>query len=174
MQVLMCMGGVPTDPRKKKPGRPSTGRTVAKSKEWLVLIKDKIPAYITWEQYERNLRQLVANSMQGIGVPRHGPSLLSGLLICGRCGLRMATYYTNNGNKLRYGCARMSSDYGDPVCQSLIGNALDELVKTQVLEALKPSALDVSLQVAEDIENERKNLFTHWEKQLERARYEAE
>jgi DNA invertase Pin-like site-specific DNA recombinase len=167
-------GRRPTDPRKKKPGRPATGRTVAKPSEWEVLIKDKLPAYITWEQYERNLRQLEANSMQGIGVPRQGPSLLSGLLICGRCGLRMSTYYTNNSNKLRYSCTRMSVDYHDPVCQSLVGNPLDQLIEEQILDALKPSALEISLKVAEDIERERKNLLGHWDKQLERARYEVE
>jgi DNA invertase Pin-like site-specific DNA recombinase len=167
-------GRRPTDPRKKKPGRPATGRTVAKPSEWEVLLKDRVPAYITWEQYERNLRQLEANSMLGIGVPRQGPSLLSGLLICGRCGLRMSTYYTNNSNKLRYSCTRMSVDYHDPVCQSLVGNPLDQLIEEQVFEALKPSALEISLKVAEDIERERKNLMSHWDKQLERARYEVE
>lgn len=167
-------GRRPIDPRKKKAGRPATGRTVAKPSEWEVLLKDKVPAYITWEQYERNLRQLEANSMLGIGVPRQGPSLLSGLLICGRCGLRMSTYYTNNSNKLRYSCTRMSVDYHDPVCQSLVGNPLDQLIEEQVFNALKPSALEVSLKVAEDIERERKNLMSHWDKRLERARYEVE
>ena len=167
-------GRRPTDPRKKKPGRPATGRTVAKPSEWEVLLKNKVPAYITWEQYERNLRQLEANSMLGIGVPRQGPSLLSGLLICGRCGLRMSTYYTNNSNKLRYSCTRMSVDYHDPVCQSLVGNPLDQLIEEQVLEALKPSALEISLKVAEDIEQERQTLMSHWTKRLERARYEVE
>lgn len=167
-------GRHPTDPRRKKPGRPYTGRTVAKPSEWAVLLKDKVPAYITWEQYERNLRQLAANSMKGIGVPRNGPSLLSGLIICARCGLRMSTTYTNNSNKLRYNCSRMAVDYGESLCQSLVGGPLDMFVMQQVLEALKPSALEVSLQVAEDIEKERKNLATNWEKQLERARYEAE
>lgn len=138
------------------------------------MIKDKVPAYITWEQYERNLRQLAANSAQGIGVPRHGPSLLSGILICGRCGLRMATYYSNNGNKLRYSCTRMASDYAEPVCQSLLGNPLDGLITQHILEAIKPSALEVSLQIAADVEKERKGLVTHWEKQLERAHYEVE
>lgn len=167
-------GRRPTDPRRKKPGRPSTGRTVAKPSEWEVLIKDKVPAYITWEQYERNLRQLASNSAQGIGVPRHGPSLLSGLIICGRCGLRMATYYSSDGSKLRYGCTRMASDYAQPICQSLLGNPLDDLITYHILEAIKPSALEISLQVATDIEKERKGLMCHWDKQLERAGYEVE
>ena len=64
---------------------------MAKPERWEVLIKDRLPAYISWERYERNLRQLEANTTQGVGVVREGPSLLAGLLVCGRCGLRMAT-----------------------------------------------------------------------------------
>jgi len=167
-------GRRPTDPRRKQPGRRSTGRRVAKPGEWEVFIKDKVPAYITWEQYERNLRQLASNSAQGIGVAREGSSLLAGLLICGRCGLRMATYYCNNGNKFRYSCTRMASDYGEPVCQSLLGHPLDDVLSQHLLEAMKPSSLEISLQVAADIEKERKGLMSHWEKQLERAHYEVE
>jgi len=167
-------GRRPTDYRKKKPGRPSTGRITAKPSEWQVLIKDKLPAYITWEQYERNQRQLQANSIQGIGVPRQGPSLLSGLIICGRCGLRMAAQYSHNGNQLRYSCNNRAASYAEPTCQSLKGRLLDDLVVEKVLEAIKPSALEISLQLSEDIENERKNLLANWEQQLERAKYEVE
>lgn len=139
-----------------------------------VLIKDKIPAYITWEQYERNQRQLFSNSIHGIGVPRSGESLLAGLLICGRCGLRMTTYYTNNRNKLRYICDRSYSSYGKNICQSLVGKGLDELITKQILEAIKPSALEVSLQIATDIELEYQNLHNHWKKRLERVQYEVD
>ena len=171
-------GRRPIDPRKKKPGRRSTGRVVVKSADWLVLIKDKIPAYITWEQFERNQRQIIANNtMYGIGAPREGVALLSGLIICGHCGLRMASSYQgskNRKNKFRYHCSRIQSDYAGPRCQSLVGDQLDILVANQILEALKPEALEISLQVAEDIERERQDLLAHWDKQLERARYEVE
>jgi DNA invertase Pin-like site-specific DNA recombinase len=167
-------GRRPVDLRKKKAGRPSTGRTVAKQADWAVLIKDKLPAYITWEQYERNQRQLAANSMHGIGVTKKGYSLLSGLIICGRCGLRMTTHYTNSGSKLRYACIKATSNYAEKRCQSLVGEPLDELIVRHTLEALKPSALEVSLKMAEDLQQERKNLQTHWQKQLERAKYEVD
>ena len=167
-------GRRPTDPRRKKPGRPSTGRTTAAPSDWAVLIKDKLPAYITWERYERNQRQLAANAIEGIGVPRQGSSLLSGILICGHCGSRMTTRYASSGNKLSYICGKMMSNYGAKLCQSLVGTVLDDLIVQQVLNALEPSALDVSLRVAEDIEQERKNLILHWDKQLERAKYEVE
>lgn len=167
-------GRRPTDPRKKKPGRPSTGRTTANPADWAVLIKDKIPAYISWEQFERNQKQLAANAIEGIGVPRQGSSLLAGLLICGRCGFRMTTRYSTNGSKLCYLCGKAMSTYAGKLCQSLVGGALDDLIVNQVLSALEPSALDVSLKIAEDIETERKSLSTHWEKQLERAKYEVD
>lgn len=167
-------GRRPTDPRRKQPGRPSTGRTVAKPDEWEVLLKDQLPAYISWEQYERNIRQLEANTASAAGVTRKGPSLLSGLLICGRCGLRMTVQYTNDGDGLRYSCNRMAVDYGEPLCQSLTGNQLDELASKLVLRAMEPASLEVSLKVAEDVESERARLHSHWEKRLERAHYETE
>jgi DNA invertase Pin-like site-specific DNA recombinase len=167
-------GRRPTDPRKKKAGRPSTGRTVAKPEEWKVLLKDHLPAYITWQQYERNVEQLAKNSSQSMGAIRKGPSLLSGLLICGQCGLRMSPMYTNSGKGLRYCCSRMSTDYAAPLCQSLKGAPLELLVVDLVFKALKPSALRVSLKVAEDLESERIHLQTHWKQRLERAAYDVD
>jgi len=167
-------GRRPTDPRKKKPGRQSTGRTVARFGEWEVLLKDRLPAYITWEQYERNIRQLELNNNQAAGVPRNGPSLLSGLIVCGRCGMRMVTQYSNNGNGLRYACIRRMVDYGEDLCQSLPGKPLDELTTKLVFKALEPAALEISLRVAEDIEAQRAQLVRHWDQKLERARYAVE
>jgi DNA invertase Pin-like site-specific DNA recombinase len=167
-------GRRPTVAKKKKPGRPSTGRTVAKFGQWEVLLKDRLPSYITWDQFEKNKCQLESNTIQGAGAPRNGPSLLSGLLICGRCGMRMSTQYSNNGNGLRYQCCRLMVDYGEPLCQSLSGKPLDELTTTIVLQSLEPAALEISLKVAEDLEAERRQMRSHWEKKLERARYTVE
>jgi hypothetical protein len=167
-------GRRPTDPRKKKPGRPATGRVTVPQSEWEVLIKDKLPAYISWGEYERNQRQIKMNSSQGIGVPKHGSSLLSGLLICGHCGHKMSPTYSNNGATLRYSCSRMAVDYGEKTCQSLIGNPLDRLIEEKLLAAIEPSALEVSLQTAENFEQERQNKLKHWQQKLERSHYETE
>jgi len=167
-------GRRPLDPRRQQPGRPATGRRVAKPAEWAVLHKDRLPAYISWAQFERNQRQLEANSTQGLGAIRHGPSLLAGLIICGHCGLRMAAVYHNNGHRLRYQCHRMAIDYGEARCQSLVGTVLDAWVTEQVLRALEPAALEISLKVAEDVEAERAQLSRHWQQRLERAHYQVE
>src|SRR2546428_14115825 len=43
-----------------------------------------------------------------------------------------------------------------------------------VLEALEPAALEVSLEVAADVEAQRQRLHQHWAKRLERAGYEVD
>ena len=164
-------GRRPSNGWSKQPGRPATGRRVAKPEEWQVVLKDRLPAYISWERFQRNLRQLEANRVENQGAIRRGPSLLSGLITCGRCGLRMMATYTNSGRELRYSCNQVTVDYGGPRCQSLAGAALDGLVSKLVLQALEPAALELSLKVAEDLEAERAQLHRHWAHRLERARH---
>jgi hypothetical protein len=65
-------------------------------------------------------------------------------------------------------------NYGAAACQSLSGRALDALVANLMLEALRPAALEVNLQLIEDLELERTALQRQWQQRLERARYEAE
>jgi DNA invertase Pin-like site-specific DNA recombinase len=161
------------DPRRQRPGRPSTGRVTIEPENWNVLLKDRLPAYISWEQYERNLAQLSANRTHALNVPHGGPALLSGLLVCGRCGYRMAPAYCNNAHGLRYTCFRRAIDYGEPLCQSLVGGPLDDWVAEQILLALQPAAVDASLRLAEDVELERAAMHRHWEQRLERARHEV-
>jgi hypothetical protein len=43
-----------------------------------------------------------------------------------------------------------------------------------VLRALEPAALEISLQVAADLEGERHRLHQHWQQRLERAHYQVE
>lgn len=148
-------GRRPSDPRRQPPGRPGTGRAAAKPEECQVLLRERLPAYISWEQFTRNQKQLEANNAQHRGPVRSGPSLLPGLLVCGRCGLRMTAHYTQHGKGLRYVCSRALTDYGEPLCQSLAGSPLDREVGEWVLKALEPAALEVSLHVAQDLEAER-------------------
>lgn len=167
-------GRRPTDPRRREPGRPGTGRQVAKAGHWAVLRKDELPGYISWQQFERNLCQLHNNSPQGMGAIRRGQSLLSGLLVCGRCQRRMITLYHNNGHSLRYACTQSAVSYGEARCQSLVGQPLDAFVVQEVLRALEPAALEISLQVAEEIQAERAQQIQHWQQRLERAHYQVE
>ena len=66
------------------------------------------------------------------------------------------------------------ADYAEPMCQGLAGRVLDDLVAAQVLAALEPAALELSLAAADEIQQERARLHRNWQQRVERARYEAE
>ncbi|MGO9775338.1 MAG: recombinase family protein [Terracidiphilus sp.] len=169
-------GRRPVDPRRKIPGRPGTGRRVASWQECEVLIRDRFPAYITWEQFLANQQRLADNRAraESRGAPREGPALLAGLLVCGRCEHRMTVQYTDAPPRLGYACNRLQTDYGEPFCQSLAGKGLDELIAHQLLHVLEPAALELSLRAADDSQRERDRLHQHWQQRLERARYESD
>jgi len=164
------------DPRRKMPGRPGTGRTINSPKDCLVLLENRCPAYLTPERFWANQQRLEANRArtEAAGAVRQGPSLLGGILRCGRCGQRMMVAYSGRASRLRYSCGRAMVEYAEPLCQSLAGRVLDDLVATQVLAALEPAALELSLAAADDLEQERAWLDRNWQQQVERARYEAE
>src|SRR5207253_1486731 len=127
----------------------------------------------TWEQYLANQERLrqAQTSHHTPGVPRRGAALLSGLLICGRCGRRMRSLYHFTAHYL---CDRHQKEGTVKVCFGLRGKVLDELVAQQVLRALEPASLELSLHAIADSEAERARLHQHWQQRRERARYEAE
>jgi DNA invertase Pin-like site-specific DNA recombinase len=163
-----------TDPRKRIPGRQGSGRLRKTPGEWEVLLRDRLPAYISWEQYEANQRQLRDNSPNfGRGTPRDGCSLLGGLVNCGRCGRRMGIHYARRARPQLI-CAGASTYLGAPPCQSLTTDAVEALIVRQVLIALEPASLELSLAAADQIEADRQRLHDHHKQSLERARFEAE
>jgi DNA invertase Pin-like site-specific DNA recombinase len=162
------------DPRRQVPGRPSTGRVVRGQDQWLVAIPGVLPAYITVEQYHANLARLAANAARADqpGVVRAGSALLSGIARCGRCGRRMTVRYhlRQQTTQPEYVCARQLTDYGaGQRCQALAGACVDALVTQQVLAALAPAAVEVSLQAAQQVTAERAELDKLWAQRLERA-----
>ena len=170
------------EPRRKVAGRPSTGRVVKDASEWLVLLPGRLPAYITAEQYEANVTRMAANRQTAAtpGAPRNGSALLSGLLRCGRCGgHRMTVRYHDGPGAARsphgYTCAFYQVNYGTGgSCQHIAGPALDDWVTAQVLDAVAPAALEVSMAAAAQAEQERAMLDKLWRQRVERARYAAD
>jgi DNA invertase Pin-like site-specific DNA recombinase len=169
-------GHRPTDPRKKQPGRPTTGKLIRRPEDCLVLIRDRLPAYITWERFVANQQRLTANrTLPGTpGAPRNGPAVLAGLVRCGRCGRRMVVRYSGPRSRPSYACTRGSADYAEPLCQGLSnGAALDELVARQLLAAVQPAALEASLAAAAGVERQRAELARQWQLRRERAAFEV-
>ncbi len=149
------------------------------SGEWLVLLPGRLPAYITAGQYEANVARMAANRQTAStpGAARDGSALLSGLLRCGLCGgHRMPVrYHDGRGSAHGYVCAFYQVNYGTGgPCQHIAGPALDAYVTGQVLAAVAPAALEVSMAAAGQAEAERASLDKLWRQRLERARYAAD
>jgi DNA invertase Pin-like site-specific DNA recombinase len=164
------------DPTRRIAGKPKSGRGTASPENWICLLKDKVPAYISWEQYEQNSRRLTAND-RGPGSKKatgRAPTLLNGIVRCGRCGQPMAARNARVSANPRYACDREFQEFGGPRCQSVVAAYPDRLIETLVLKAVEPASLELSLRTAERAEQDRERLHTHWKHRLERAGYEVD
>jgi DNA invertase Pin-like site-specific DNA recombinase len=162
------------NPKKLVPGQRSRGRRWAKPDDWDVLIPDRLPAYITWEQWEKNQQKLWENSAKyRAGGAARGTSLLAGRVICARCGKRMSVCYSGQ-SKARFTCDMSRNHWGESQCQSFNARSLHELIERQLLIALAPAALDLSLNAAQQIESDRQQVARHHQQTVERARYQSD
>ena len=176
---IYAYGRSTLDPRRRQPGRPCTGRVRVGRDGWLVYLPGVLPAYISIEQYERNMQRLDANRSraQSLGAVRDGPALLAGLVVCGRCGKKMTVrYQRGRGGKLHpvYVCSRDKSDYAAAQCQQLAGPCVDAHVTGLLLAAMAPAALEVSLAAAGNVEAQREQVDRIWRQRLERADFAAD
>ena len=164
------------DPRKRVAGRPNTGIVRIPLEECRVLIRDRFPAYISWDQFEANQQRLAQNQSRAKaqGAPRSGPSLLGGLISCGRCGNRLMVQYSGRANRLRYQCARNSQNLGEPLCQGIVGRDLDRFITERVMKVLEPASLELCLAATDDLVQERGRLNEQWRQRLERVAQQAD
>jgi hypothetical protein len=155
-------------------GRMTQSRHLCPSEEWTVLLHDRVAAYITWEQYLANQSLLLENQRRPTtkGTPGGGSALLAGLLFCGGCGRKMQVEYKTI-RQGRYSCSRRRFAATDEVCGGLPARGLDELVTQQLLQALSPAAIELSLCAIEHASEQRRQHGTQLRQNLERATYEA-
>jgi DNA invertase Pin-like site-specific DNA recombinase len=175
---IYAYGRSTLDPRRRQPGRPCTGRVRVGRDDWLVYLPGVLPAYISIEQYERNMQRMDANRSRAgsLGAVRDGPALLAGLVACGRCGKKMTVRYQRGpGGKLHpvYVCSRAKADYAESQCQQLAGPCLDTHVTGLLLAAMAPAALEVSLAAAGQAGAQREQVDRIWRQRLERAELAA-
>jgi DNA invertase Pin-like site-specific DNA recombinase len=176
---IYAYGRTGLDPRRRQAGRAYTGRVRRAREQWVVYLPGMLPAYISVEQYEQNMRRMAANRAwaEGPGAAREGPALLAGLVVCGRCGHKMSVrYQRGQDGQLQpvYVCARNKIDYGGDACQHLAAGCVDAHVSALLLQALAPAAVEVSLAAAEQVQAQRAQVDRIWRQRLERADYAAD
>lgn len=164
--------------RRRQVLRPDGSKTTGRlpRDQWKVFLPDTLPAYISWEKYLENQQRLARNRSgpETPGTPRGGVALLGGRVVCGRCGRRLQVHYHGRGPRdVYYECERAAKLGLTESCHGIKASVLDELVARQVLTALEPASLQLSLEAAADVERERQRLHEHWRKRRDRAAYEA-
>src|SRR6266581_4258851 len=73
-----------------------------------------------------------------------------------------------------YRCQRDGLKYGRPICQRIVGRALDQAIGELLVETVSPLALEVALAVQDELEARAQEVDRIRRQQVERARYEVE
>ncbi len=155
------------DPRSRHLGK-GPARFRAGIEDWEVVIHDRFPAYIGWQQYLANLDTLKKNCRQfsASGVPRNGAALLAGLLVCGRCGRRLYVHYKPGKRDPAYMCQGESTRLAERSCQRIMAPCLDALVGRLLLEAVQPAAIELAIAAASAEQDDAALAEKQWEDRL--------
>ena len=143
--------------------------------QWRIVVKDKYPAYISWETYEQIQAMLKDNHAQydrnkTRGIPRPGKALLHGIVYCGECGHKMVVQYKAG---TRYLCNYLRQQYGVPVCQHIPADPVDDTVVNAFFAALSPVELDFYTRAIEADHHQSQTIDQAHQQQLERLHYQV-
>jgi DNA invertase Pin-like site-specific DNA recombinase len=145
---------------------------------WTILLRDHHPAYISWDQYERNQTILVMNTHMKSRTERKagrgGRGLLAGLLRCRRCGRMFHVVYGGHGGVVpRYYCVGAHINHGERKCISFGGLKVDQAVAHELLQAVAGNAIEAALEAAEQLRRQREDQRQTLVLEVEQATYEA-
>lgn len=165
------------EPSRQIPGRPGTGVLRRPRSEWLVLLHDVYPAYITWERYEWIQKTIAQNAqkmkdrMTRSRAIRGGPALLTGLVRCSRCGHTLHVAYKDK--RFQYVCSSAWTQYAKPPCQHLGGRPIDEAVVEEFFRVLRPAEIDALERVNTKQTEHHRLSIRHQEQEITRLEYAA-
>jgi DNA invertase Pin-like site-specific DNA recombinase len=146
--------------------------------EWPVCVHEAFPAYLSWEQFQRNQQVLRANWYRSSsrGAPRKGAALLQGIAFCGHCGRKMGLqhYATREKRAPAYVCYQAYQNEGGATCQCMSAKGVDEAITTLFLEAMTPAKVDLAVGALEALERDRAATRQQWTLQLQQADYEVQ
>jgi DNA invertase Pin-like site-specific DNA recombinase len=171
---------------RREPVRDGSGRTGRRPRpmeEWIVLLHDRYPKYISWETYlaiqdTMKDHRFDYRGSESRGAPRDGDALLQGIAHCGECGHKLCIRYKEGG---QYVCNALKQMYGEPTCQVLPATPIDEMVVSAFFDALAPAELDLyeramerraTAQSGVDIAHDREIKRLEYDADLARRRYE--
>jgi hypothetical protein len=160
------------DPLRRQPGGERIGIVAVAPEDWSICLEDAHPAYVDWDEFMRNRRQLVDNvNRYDTGrpdAPRKGNALLQGIVSCGACAARDRTAITQSTSVL-------------PIVAPKGGrNARRcERLRPMLKLSADPGGADAGpdrpgIAALGEIEAETRTMERQWTLKRERARYDAE
>jgi DNA invertase Pin-like site-specific DNA recombinase len=150
--------------------------------QWRFLKVGAHVGYLSWEQFLANQKrlqenfQVTAGAGRKAGPAREGPALLQGLVLCGKCGHHLTVTYHRRGGQLSpdYVCSVEAVAHAEPPCQRIPGGGIDAAVGRLLVESVTPLALEVALNVQNEIQSRLAQAERLRQQQVQRAQYEAE
>lgn len=144
--------------------------------QWRYCVRDKFPAYVSWEVFERiqamlrdNYSEYTRNKTRG--VPRDGKALLHGLLYCGECGHKLCVQYKGG---TQYICNQRKLQTGGSTCQRIPADPIDDQVVQWFFGVLSHSEIDVANEALAATDRDYEKLLVARRQQVERLRYEVQ
>ncbi len=157
---------------------PASAKAVQKMlprEQWRIVVKDKYPAYVSWDTFEKiqsmlrdNYAEYDRNKTRGI--PRNGQALLHGIVYCGACGHKMVMQCKG---ATRYLCNCLHQQHGTPVCQYILARLIDAEAVSAFFQALAPAELDAYAQAVTVRRETADAMLRAQAQQVERLRYRA-
>ena len=121
--------------------------------EWLTLKPNTHEGYVSWERFEAIRAMVSSNVATGRhhGAPKHGDTLLAGLIRCKRCGRKLTVRYTGMKHHIpRYSCSRAWMDNGGPHCIAFGGLRVDDAIEEALLGVVGPGAIAAATAAAKE------------------------
>jgi Recombinase/Recombinase zinc beta ribbon domain len=148
--------------------------------DWLACLPNAHPGYISWEQFQGNLKIVETNGRPyeaaRASPPREGAALLQGRAVCGRCGRHFRVRYATRRGRQEawYVCDRGHSTRGEPNCQSIAGPPIDQVIGALIIESMTPAAVELALEIRREIESQYEEADHLRCRAMERAQIEAD
>lgn len=143
--------------------------------QWRYCVRDKFPAYISWDVFERiqamlkdNYSEYTRNKTRG--VPRDGKALLHGLLYCGECGHKMCVQYKGG---TQYICNHRKLQTGGSTCQRIPGDPIDDQVAQWFFGVLQQSEINVANEALAATDRDYEKILVARRQQVDRLSYET-
>jgi len=149
--------------------------------DWHVFIKDHHASYISFEEYEKNESTIDGNRLdtkrkRENSPPREGPSLLQGLVYCGKCGESMGVNYQYRGDRLVpvYRCDKELNKHRRELCQSIQGRTVDQTISDLLIDRLTPEAIEQAANVQKVLDNRQSETITCFQLRVKKCEYDVD